>query len=110
MIERDQFYQAFEALRDVYNYYRTFEQNIGVEMCGSAVEKMLESAIESFCTLTLGKDMYDEGIWEMLDNDNLHFHLEPEEGFNEDFSNGTHYDLPYEQYYEYWIERKLDAE
>lgn len=110
MIERDQFYQALEHLRDVYTSFRNFEHGIGVEMGESEVGNMLESSIYAFCTLILGKDYYDEAIWDMLEGDSMHFHFEPEEGFNEDYSNGTHYDLPYDQYYEYFVERKLDFE
>lgn len=108
MIERDQFYQALEHLRDVYASYRAFERGIGVEMDGTAVERMLESSVYAFCTLILGKDYYDEGVWDMLEGDSMHFHCEPLEGFNEDYSNGTHHDLPYDQYYRYFVERKVD--
>jgi hypothetical protein len=41
-------------------------------------------------------------------DDELDFMMEPDEGFNADYSNGIPCSLTYDQYYDYFVRRKYD--
>lgn len=109
MIKREDFYSALEHLRNCYNILIQFENVFGITIRDSKIGEMFDETLGSFCDLVFGKNYMNEDIMEALKNNEIEGIFEPEEGFNEDASNGIHSILPYEKYYEYFVEGKWDV-
>lgn len=107
IIDRDDFYEAFNALRRANCSMREIEESLHTDLGMSPVANILDSAYEIFFALTLGEDYWDDSIYDILNTDVYETMIEPEEGYNKDYSNGIKITIPYEKYYEYFILRDL---
>ena len=108
IISEKDFYTAFEHLREMGKTLNSVEKALGAELGESEIGKIYDHGFGIFTTLIFGTDSIDECIYDALWNDELSFLMEPDEGFNKDYSNGIPYTIPYDKYYEYFVLRKCD--
>lgn len=106
IISEQDFYTAFQHLREMGKTLRSVEKALGAELGESEIGKIYDHGFEIFTTLIFGTDYIDECIYDALESDELTFLMEPEEGFNKDYSNGIPCTISYDQYYEYFALRK----
>lgn len=109
IITREDFYTAFEKLRNMTKTFREIEKFLGAELIDGRFGSLYDDAFDIFTTLVFGKNYIDECIYDAVNGDDkIDFMMEPDEGFNADFSNGIPCSLTYDQYYDYFVRRKYD--
>jgi hypothetical protein len=109
IITREDFYTAFEKLRNMNKTFKEIEKFLGTELTEGRFGSLYDDAFDIFTTLVFGKDYIDECIYDAVHGDDeIDFMMEPDEGFNADYSNGIPCSLTYDQYYDYFVRRKYD--
>lgn len=107
MITREGFYAAFESLKRHVELLRSVEDFLHTDLGSSPVGEMVDEAYNIFCHLVFGKDEIDESIFDAVHNDELYFN------FVDDINNIDEgpvrtCKLPYDKYYEFFVERRLE--
>ena len=109
IITREDFYTALEKLRNMLKTFREIEKFLGAELIDGKFGSLYDDAFDIFTTLVFGKDYIDECIYDVVHGDDeIHFLMEPDEGFNEDDSNGIPCTITYDKYYDYFVRRYFD--
>lgn len=106
MITREGFYAALENMQNMIKTFRQIEDALGTDLGDSLINDMLEESWNAFTNLVFGKLTTDEQIYEVFFGDPVSFRFTGEDGEPTD-KVGV---LPYDKYYEFFVERRLEDE
>lgn len=106
MITREGFYAALENMQNVIKIFRQIEDGLHTDLGDSLLNDMLEEGWDAFTNLVFGKDEIDEQIIDVFFGDPVSFRFTDDEN-NPTDTVGV---LPYDKYYEFFVERRLEDE
>lgn len=103
IIEREDFYAAFEELKATVKRFEEIEKIVGTELTESIFGDILEGSYNIFSHLIFGKNQFDETLFDAMHSDYLTFYLEDDNG-----EYTITESLKYDDYYDYFVNRVLD--
>lgn len=102
MITREGFYSALAHMQNIIATFRAIEDSLHTDLGDSLLNDMLEEGWDAFTDLVFGKDTIDEQIYDVFFGDGVTFR-------DEDDMDKV-YSLPFDRYYEYFVEGRLEDE
>ena len=104
MITREGFYAALENIKNMINTFRKIEDALGTDLGDSLINTMLEEGWTAFINIVFGELIDDEQIYGVFFGEDISFCL------IEDDDSAKIGILPYDKYYEYFVEKRLENE